>query len=145
MLYREERSEKIQVKGASSEREIEEQRKRRNMKTVRKRGKKAVEGRTVHELGKNFMGEVEKGKIKSTWKRHKQHIVCSYTFSPAQSPLYLPISESSCWPWASWDTPLMPWLLLVLTAGFCVPYCCHPIPGQYTQVPGQLLSYGFQN
>lgn len=37
--YREERSERIQIKGTSNERETEEQRKRKNM---RKRGKNAI-------------------------------------------------------------------------------------------------------
>lgn len=45
MLYRDERSGRIQLKGTGSEREREEQKKSRNMKNMRKRGKNAVEGR----------------------------------------------------------------------------------------------------
>lgn len=75
MQCREERSERIQVKGTSSEREIEEQRKSRNMQTVRKRGKNAVEGRTAHEVGKTLWGKLRQREDK-THVKHPQATYC---------------------------------------------------------------------
>lgn len=99
--------------------------------------------------GTNFMGKVQ---MKGRQKPHGTSI--SNISSPCMHPHLLPGPQSvtsleepepSCWPWASWDTLLVPWLLLALPTGTCIPQYCHPVPGQYTQVLGQLLLYSFQS
>lgn len=144
MWYREERSVRIQIKGTSSEREREEQRKRRIMKTEKER-EECSRGKDSTQSGKTLWGKLGQREDK-THVKHPQAIYCVQLHSfTAQSSLFLSTSESSCWPWTNRDTPLMPCLLLVLPSGIRIPHYCHPTPGQYTQVHGQLLSHGFQN